>query len=163
MKSQVLLITLITLLSGCATIVSKSRYPVYIHADPKGTNISITDRTGKEVYKGITPATITLSSGAGFFTKAEYQVKLSLPGYDEKVVPIYFKINGWYFGNIVFGGFIGMLIVDPATGAMWKLVDPAINETMVKSALSTNLNPTLNIVDIKSIPNDERVNLVRVN
>ncbi|WP_174263189.1 CsgG/HfaB family protein [Citrifermentans bemidjiense] len=32
-------------------------------------------------------------------------------------------MNGWYWGNIVFGGVIGLLIVDPATGAMWKMDD----------------------------------------
>jgi hypothetical protein len=33
-------------------------------------------------------------------------------------------MDGWYIGNILFGGVIGFLIVDPATGAMWKLGDP---------------------------------------
>lgn len=32
-------------------------------------------------------------------------------------------MDGWYMGNLLFGGFIGFLIVDPATGAMWKLDD----------------------------------------
>ena len=31
------------------------------------------------------------------------------------------EVDSWYFGNILFGGLIGMLIIDPATGAMWKL------------------------------------------
>ena len=30
-------------------------------------------------------------------------------------------LNGWYIGNVVFGGLIGLLIVDPETGAMWRL------------------------------------------
>ena len=30
--------------------------------------------------------------------------------------------NGWYLaGNFIFGGLLGWLIVDPATGAMWNL------------------------------------------
>ena len=33
------------------------------------------------------------------------------------------RLNAWYWGNILFGGLIGWLIVDPATGAMWKLKD----------------------------------------
>ena len=32
-------------------------------------------------------------------------------------------MDGWYIGNIVFGGLIGWLVVDPASGAMWKLQD----------------------------------------
>lgn len=31
-------------------------------------------------------------------------------------------MNGWYIGNLLFGGIIGLLIVDPATGAMWTLI-----------------------------------------
>ncbi len=31
------------------------------------------------------------------------------------------KLDGWYFGNLIFGGLLGILIIDPATGAMWRL------------------------------------------
>jgi hypothetical protein len=31
------------------------------------------------------------------------------------------NVNGWYIDNNLFGGLIGMLIVDPITGAMYKL------------------------------------------
>jgi hypothetical protein len=34
-------------------------------------------------------------------------------------------IDGWYWGNLLIGGIIGMVFVDPLTGAMWKL-DPFI-------------------------------------
>ena len=30
-------------------------------------------------------------------------------------------IDGWYWGNLFLGGILGMLAVDPATGAMWAL------------------------------------------
>ncbi len=35
-------------------------------------------------------------------------------------------LDGWYIGNIIFGGLIGFLIVDPLTGAMWKLPEQAM-------------------------------------
>ncbi len=35
-------------------------------------------------------------------------------------------VNGWYFGNIIFGVLLGILIVDPATGAMWKIHQDSI-------------------------------------
>jgi len=152
-----------SLFSGCATIVSKTAYPVYIHTTPAGADISITDKKGKEVYKGQSPAHVKLNSGAGFFAKAEYQVKISSPGFTEKVVPINYKINGWYFGNLLLGGVIGMLIVDPATGAMWKIADPVVDETLVKSTATTSTNPTLNIVDIKDVSKEVKSQLVRVN
>jgi hypothetical protein len=148
--------------SNCATIVSKSSYPVGIDTNPAGASVSITDKKGKEVYKGTSPATVVLKSGAGFFSRAEYQVKLSLNGYDEKIIPINYKINGWYFGNILIGGVLGMLIIDPATGAMWKIETPSIDETLIKSTALTTNTPTLKIVDIKDVPQVMKDQLVKI-
>ena len=162
-KSVSLLLVVSFSLSGCASIVSKTSYPVHIRTEPKGSFVSITDRKGKEIFKGQSPATVNLKSGAGFFTKAEYQVRLSSPGYSEKIVPINFKINGWYFGNILIGGLIGMLIVDPATGAMWRIADPIVNETLQRTIISTTSNPSLNFLDVNSIPEEARAQLIRIN
>lgn len=153
------------LLSGCASIVSRSNYPVYIHTNPAGVDVSITDKKGKEVFKGQSPVNVTLKTGAGYFAKAEYAVKLSSPGFADKIVPINYKINGWYFGNLLLGGVIGMLIVDPMTGAMWKPQDPVIDETLKKSthtALHTT-QPELKIVNIKDVPASEKSKLVKIN
>ncbi|MGB4128645.1 MAG: PEGA domain-containing protein [Bacteroidales bacterium] len=121
------------LFSSCASIVSKSTYPLSINSSPSNAKVSITDKKGKEIYLGNTPATVKLNAGAGFFSKAEYQVKFSSPGYDDKIVPITFKLDGWYFGNLLLGGVLGMLIIDPATGAMWKIETEFLNETLSKS------------------------------
>ena len=162
-KSVSLLLVAIFLLTGCASIVSKTSYPLHIRTEPKGSFVSITDKKGKEIFKGQSPATVNLKSGAGFFTKAEYQVRLSSPGYSEKIVPINFKINGWYFGNVLIGGLIGMLIVDPATGAMWRIADPIVNETLQRTIISTTSNPSLNFLDVNSIPEEVRAQLIRIN
>jgi hypothetical protein len=166
MKKTVLSLTMLAiaaplLFSSCATIFGKSSYPVSINSNPAGATVSITDKKGKEVYKGASPATVTLKSGAGFFSKAEYQVKISSTGFAEQVIPVNYKLNGWYFGNLLIGGVIGMLIVDPATGAMWKLDTPPINVTLNKSTASTEM-PTLKIVDIASISQNLKDKLVRV-
>lgn len=163
LKLTALLVTSSLLLSSCATIVSKSSYPVTIDTKPSGANVSITDKKGKEIYKGTSPSVVKLKAGAGFFSRAEYQVKLSSLGYDEKIIPVSFKMNGWYFGNIVFGGLIGMLIVDPASGAMWKIEkqNDNIYETLTKSTASVG-EPTLKIIDIKDVPQDMKEHLVRL-
>lgn len=148
-------------LSGCASIVSRSSYPVSIATTPPGASISITDKKSKEVYKGTSPATVTLKSGAGYFSKAEYQVKLSSPGYAEQIIPINYKLNGWYFGNLLIGGFIGMLIVDPATGAMWKLETAPLNVTLAKTA-ETATTPTLKVIDISDVPESAKGGLVKI-
>lgn len=161
LKKTVLVLTVPILFSSCATIFGKSSYPVSISTNPSGATVSVTDKKSKEVYKGTTPATVTLKSGAGFFAKAEYQVKLSSPGFDEQVIPVNYKLNGWYFGNILIGGVIGMLIVDPATGAMWKLDTPPINVTLAKSTAALN-EPTLKIIDIKNVPENLKLSLVKL-
>ena len=151
-----------TTLWGCATIVSKTSYPIFVHTDPTGVNISITDRRGKEVYIGTSPATIDLKSGAGFFVKARYELKLSAPGFTDKIVTIEYKLNNWYFGNVIFRGLIGVLIVDPATGAMWKIKDPVVDETMVQSSTGIS-KPALQIVNIDQVSKNLQSQLERVN
>ena len=47
-------------LTGCASIISKNMYPVSINSSPTGATILIEDEDGKQIYKGKTPATITL-------------------------------------------------------------------------------------------------------
>jgi len=149
------------LFSSCASIVSKSTYPLSINSSPSNAKVSITDKKGKEIYLGNTPATVKLKAGAGFFSKAEYQVKFSSPGYDDKIVPINFKLDGWYFGNLLLGGVLGMLIIDPATGAMWKIETEFLNETLSKSTAS--IAPEMKIMNINEIPENWKNHLVRVN
>lgn len=148
------------ILFSCATILSKSSYPVSINVNPNGANISITDKKGKEVFKGQSPTTITLKSGGGFFVKAEYQVKISANGYNEIIVPINYKLNGWYFGNLLLGGVIGMLIVDPATGSMWKLDTPPISVTLLKP--TAMIEPALRILAIDEVSDVVKANMVQI-
>ena len=163
LKQTSLLFTTAFLFSGCATIVSKTSYPVYIHTDPPRATVIITNKKGREVFKGASPATVKLNSGSGYFSKAEYQVKISSPGFEEKIVPINFKLNNWYFGNLLIGGVLGLLIIDPATGAMWKIKDPVVDETLIKSNSSATSAPTLKIINIQDVPGNIKAGLVRVN
>jgi hypothetical protein len=159
----VLLVAATVCLSDCATIVSKTSYPVSIETEPSGVHVSITDRKGREIYSGKTPAALLVRSGAGFFLRAEYEVHLSARGYSEKVIPITFQLNGWYFGNLVFGGLIGMLIVDPISGAMWR-IDKNAGEivTTLSPSTASVTEPSLRIIDIKDVPVLMRKDLVRI-
>jgi len=116
-------------LSGCASIVSKSEYNVAVNSVPEGADFLIKDKSGRKIHSGRTPQTVSLNSDAGFFKGATYQVDLSKEGHASTTTTLDSSINGWYWGNILFGGLIGMLIVDPATGAMWKL-DDHVSQTL---------------------------------
>lgn len=113
-----------TLASGCASIVSKSSYPVTISSSPEGADFTVKNADGKTIHKGKTPSTLLLESGCGFFRGETYWVRFEKDGYDAAYAEIDSTLDPWYIGNIVFGGLIGLLIVDPLTGAMWKIPEP---------------------------------------
>ena len=138
-RITVFLMAAVFLFSSCATIVSKSAYPLAINSTPSNANISITNKKNKEVFLGNTPAVVKLRAGSGFFSKAAYQVKFSSPGYETKTVPVTFTLDGWYFGNIFFGGLPGMLLIDPATGAMWKIETDILNETLIQAPTNATI------------------------
>lgn len=116
---------------GCASIVSKSKYDVSVSSNVDGAMVSILDRDGREVNKVTTPSTVTLSAKSGFFSRAEYRFDFQKQGYQKTSETTSAKLNEWYFGNILFGGLLGLLIVDPATGAMWKM-DDQVSAVLVK-------------------------------
>ncbi len=157
-KKIALLLVAPFMLSSCATLFTKSTYPVTINSTPAGAEITVIDKKGKEVFVGESPAVVKLKSSAGFFSKAEYTVRIAYPGYQEYITTIGADIEGWYFGNILLGGLIGMLIVDPATGAMWTLDTSNINAKLKSTETSS-----LQILDIKDISDDMKDKLVRVN
>ncbi len=108
-------------LSGCATIINGSGQAVAIKSVPEGATVSVTNRAGVKVHSGTTPMTVTLNRGAGYFTAESYTIAVEKEGFARKEMTITGTVNGWYIGNILFGGLIGMLAVDPATGAMYSL------------------------------------------
>lgn len=115
-------------LCSCASIVSGGPKTLPIMSQPDEATCEVVDiRTGNTILKTKTPYTATLERSGGFFQNAKYKVKISKEGYMPQEHQIESSINGWYFGNIVFGGLLGVLIVDPATGAMWKIYDENIN------------------------------------
>lgn len=123
-------------LSGCASIVSGSHQNVSFSTTPEGATVTVYDEYDSVVWTGLTPVTARMERGDGFFRGARYRVELSLPGYETVSVFITPEINaGWYFvGNLFIGGWIGWLIVDPATGAMWTLRPEIVSRRLSESA-----------------------------
>lgn len=150
---------LCVVLSGCASIVSKSNWPLTVVTNPEGVKIEISNRNGLVVYSGLTPASLTLKSGSTFFIKESYRVKMSFDGFEDRIIPLECTLNGWYFGNILFGGLVGILIVDPATGAMYRLERGYIFESFEKP-MANSQDPSLKILDINKIPEEMKKSLV---
>jgi hypothetical protein len=150
-------------LAACASIVSDSKEVVTISSSPTAAQIAIADQSGVEVYRGTTPATVTLDASAGYFDGQAYTVTFSKAGYDPTTVKVDSRINGWYVGNIVFGGFIGWLVVDPLTGAMWALDAEQVSGTLAETvAMDETSPPQLRIVALDSVPESARSRMIQV-
>lgn len=117
---------LLFLASSCASIISGSDKTINITSTPTKSEYSIRQKSGKIIKQGITPDTVTLQTGDGYFTSANYDIDFTLQDYITKTYSLNSRLNMWYFGNIIFpvtGVLIGMGLVDPLTGAMWTLPD----------------------------------------
>lgn len=119
-------VLLACLVSGCATVIHGSKQDVAIISEPRSATITI---DGFNVGK--TPYLARLSR------KDIHLVKLELPGYQPYEVTINRKLDGWIFGNIVLGGIVG-IVVDVATGSMYRLTPKDIDGTLKSNTLVSN-------------------------
>jgi hypothetical protein len=62
---------------------------------------------------------VKLARSAGFFKGAAYTFHFEKTGYYAFDSHVDSNLDGWYVGNIFFGGLIGMVLVDPLTGDMY--------------------------------------------
>ena len=143
-------------MTGCASIFSGTTQTLTFKSVPDAANITITNKLGEKIHTGSTPATVTLKRGNGYFKPAGYQVTFSKEGFQTKTVQVKATVNGWYIANIIFGGLIGFLIVDPATGAMYTLSPSDINTLLDAAQLSTTKKEqqSLTVMLVQDIPVD---------
>lgn len=116
--------------SGCATIFDGRDQAITFMSVPEQADLVIKNRAGQRIHSGETPVTITLNRGAGYFKSEKYTVTISKAGYQPQDIAIEGKVNGWYVANILFGGIIGLLIVDPVTGAMYDLTPEKVDAAL---------------------------------
>lgn len=150
------------LFTSCASLISRSHYPVSITSEPSGVKFTVKNQSGSTVHQGTTPSIVTLPAGAGYFKPASYTLEFTKKGSATQSIELNSRMNGWYFGNILFGGFIGMVVVDPLTGAMWRL-DETVNAKFTSLATLDSGNGTqLQVVDRASLPAAMEKHLVAI-
>ncbi len=156
---------LVVMFQSCASIFSASKYPVQLQSTPDRADVVITDRNGVSVFNGQTPAVVTLKAKSGFMKKAIYNIKFSKKGYSSKTYSISASLDGWYWANLLLGGVVGMLIVDPASGAMFQIDKNFIDATLSKESLSLKEKKSneLRVYDISEIPEEWKKHLVEIN
>jgi hypothetical protein len=128
-------LTCILLMVACTTIIKGTEQNIAFSSNPSGASVSIYDSDGARIAEGTTPITIPLKKGAGYFKAAKYRVVFEASGMKSKEVWITGSMEtGWYIlGNLLVGGLLGWLIVDPASGAMWNLSPERVDASLAMS------------------------------
>jgi hypothetical protein len=112
-------------IASCATIVSGSKQTVRFTSNPLHATILI-----DSFEVGKTPFESRLARNQ------KHSIVIKLDGYQDFELQMTRKFNGWYIGNIVFGGLIG-LIVDPLTGAICTLSPSEVRAQLSKGTVIT--------------------------
>jgi hypothetical protein len=97
--------TIVVGTSSCASIVSGTKQSVTVTSDPPGAEISIDGKAA-----GKTPLAVDLRR------KEDHVIKGFKEGVGEATVTTTSTSNGWIWGNLLFGGIIG-IIIDVSNGA----------------------------------------------
>ena len=90
-------------LSACCSIIHGTHQDVGISSVPTGAAVKIDN-----IASGNTPVIAKLTR------KDNHIVRVELPGYQPQDLTLTHSVSGWVWGNIVFGGLIGL----PSTQSM---------------------------------------------
>nr|WP_156475496.1 hypothetical protein [Gluconobacter thailandicus] len=102
----------LSFLSGCASIVSGSHQTIAVTTNPPGAKCAVY-RDGIQIGSiNSTPGSVTVSR-----KESDLTVGCTKDHYDFSNAQNTSDVNGWVFGNIGFGGLIGV-VVDMATGSV---------------------------------------------
>jgi hypothetical protein len=120
------------LLQGCATLVGDETQMVPISSAPPGATVTITDESGRVVYRGTTPASVEMSKSTGkYWGGKRFKVTIAKYGYSSQQFTLNTSPNGWYLvGNFLVSGGIGWFLVDPFGGKMYSLSPEGIDANL---------------------------------
>ena len=123
---------LLTSATSCTTIFTGTKQKVHIASEPSGAQIF---QDGKNL-NAITPSEVKLRK------KKNTTITLKKEGYNDGVIQpgAGFRV-GPFVGNIILGGIPGM-VVDLASGAVWKY-DSSLSTTLTKAQSESNNQPEI--------------------
>jgi hypothetical protein len=150
------------LLSSCATIFNRSNQPVKVSSQPAGLTFKVTDGDGNLVTSGVTPGEVRLHTSPGYFRAASYTFTFSKGTKTLGTRTLNAHLSGWYVGNILIGGLIGLIIVDPITGSMYTLPNDVDFGGASTAKIDHPTAGSLSVVSIDQLSPEQRVRLVRL-
>lgn len=140
-------------LTSCATIMHGTHQSIGIASNPSNAAVWV-DRN----YVGRTPMIVGMSR------KDNHIVRIELDGYRPYEAVFSRQLSGWVFGNIVFGGVIG-LAVDAISGGLYMLTPDQVQAEMRSNyiAYSENSKDSYIAIVLKPDPSWVKVgNLIAV-
>lgn len=124
MKRHIVLTIALATMAGCGTIMHGGSQDLGITSAPSGAQVTIDNQN-----KGITPLVANLSR------KQNHVIHFAMDGYQPTDIAVTHSVSGWVWGNVLFGGVLG-LAVDAISGGLYKLNSDQILATMPKGAVS---------------------------
>lgn len=142
LAALVLAVTMLTT-SGCASVMASGPRKIPIASQPAGAKVSIYNRSNELVTVQTTPFVAQLTPRHRYFRGQRYRIVFELEGYETTEAQLNPRVGPWYLGNLVWG-LAGFLIVDPATGAMFRLEPDELDQvlTPLPAAAAATSTPT---------------------
>ena len=111
-RRSAFVMTLALVPPGCATVTTDDHQSIVVTSDPLGTTCRVREGGATVAVISATPATILVGK-----SRHDIGVDCDKPGYYPGAAGLEPHLQGWIFGNILYGGSLGVM-VDAASGAM---------------------------------------------
>lgn len=109
---------------ACATIMHGSSQEVSINSQPTGATVAVDGQPA-----GVTPVVSHLRR------KDTHRITVTMDGYQPFELATTRSTSGWVWGNIVFGGLIG-LAVDAISGGLYNVKPDQVQAQLAQSGAS---------------------------
>lgn len=136
----VLVLTMLTT-SGCASVMASGPRKIPIASQPAGAKVSIYNRSNELVTVQTTPFVAQLTPRHRYFRGQRYRIVFEMEGYETAEAQLNPRVGPWYLGNLLWG-LAGFLIVDPATGAMFRLEPDELDQVLTPLPSAATSTPT---------------------
>ena len=137
------------LTAGCASIIHGSRQDIRVTSNPSGAVV----RVNLNNQATTTPGIVTLNR-----KEIGYALTFEKQGYKPVEVSLRRTVDGWLFGNIIFGGLVG-IVIDFASGSAYKLTPDEVSTVLTQMNVSlrdTKKGDLLVVVDMERLPKQAR-------
>ena len=127
----VLVFTATVIITSCSTLFNGTGQEVTVSSTPTGALVAIKTLGGIGVMEGTTPLLAELER------EDEYRIVVSKEGYEDKEVIIKNSLTGWFWGNLICGGVLG-IIIDMSNGAAYELEPETIHVDLIEVTGASN-------------------------